>query len=59
MLNIGDIVQLKSGGPKMVIETMSNTDTLYCVWSTKNGEVQGGSFIPAIVKKVAMSSKRR
>lgn len=35
MFQIGDVVQLKSGGPKMTVESM-DTDGVKCVWFDKN-----------------------
>jgi uncharacterized protein YodC (DUF2158 family) len=33
----GDVVQLKSGGPRMTIQTL-NGDSATCVWFEKNKE---------------------
>lgn len=37
-MNKGDIVQLKSGGPKMTFGYMTNDDFAICYY-TKNGEI--------------------
>ena len=29
---VGDIVQLKSGGPRMTVESVEATNSLFCVW---------------------------
>jgi len=35
-LNPGDIVQLKSGGPHMTIQALSDARTVTCAWFTNN-----------------------
>ena len=35
-LNPGDIVQLKSGGPHMTIQALSDPRTVTCAWFTNN-----------------------
>jgi uncharacterized protein YodC (DUF2158 family) len=42
---VGDIVQLKSGGPLMTIESAQDDGTYWCVWfSSKGDETKGGAF---------------
>lgn len=36
MLKVGDLVQLKSGGPRMTVDTIKE-DKLWCVWFTVTG----------------------
>ena len=45
--NIGDTVQLKSGGPIMTVQSVQNDGSLWCVWfNTKDGahEIKGFAF---------------
>lgn len=44
--NTGDVVQLKSGGPLMTIESVKNNDTsgrptVYCTWFEKDEQKRG------------------
>lgn len=52
---IGDIVQLKSGGPKMVIQGIQNpnsdeTPIYSCCWFTATYECWADDFIEAILE---------
>jgi uncharacterized protein YodC (DUF2158 family) len=47
---IGDIVQLKSGGPKMTIEALSTT--VFCQWFNEKNELCDGHFQENTLKKV-------
>ncbi len=51
--NQGDIVQLKSGGPKMTVKTDSDSyDTdVYCQWFAGN-KLNAGSFSPETLIKI-------
>jgi uncharacterized protein YodC (DUF2158 family) len=41
----GDVVQLKSGGPKMTIESRSESqDRFRCVWFDNDGKEHGKEF---------------
>ncbi len=45
-LKIGDVVQLKSGGPQMTIDTIGETmyedyQSAWCTWFDKNTEQKG------------------
>ena len=33
-IKVGDIVKVKSGGPKMTVESITN-DTIFCKWFVK------------------------
>jgi uncharacterized protein YodC (DUF2158 family) len=49
----GDVVQLKSGGPKMTITNPRQTDgTVFCEWFDKDGDRQNGAFEPESLVKV-------
>jgi uncharacterized protein YodC (DUF2158 family) len=47
---IGDVVQLKSGGYKMTVEKIFNSN-VECVWFG-DGELNRGKFFKAILSKV-------
>jgi len=40
---VGDVVQLKSGGPKMTISEIQSNGNAWCQWFINN-EPKGGSF---------------
>lgn len=42
-MQTGDIVRLKSGGPKMTITALSD-DEISCTWFDRNGKRQSGAF---------------
>ena len=47
--NVGDVVQLKSGGPKMTIEAFDDfygTQRAICVWFDKT-ERKSDNFVPS------------
>lgn len=43
--NVGDVVQLKSGGPVMTVSEVDGTN-IWCIWFDKTDQ-KGGSFHPA------------
>jgi len=47
---IGDIVQLKSGSPKMTIESFDEDGRLYCTWFV-NDKQEYSYFIQDIIIK--------
>jgi len=55
----GDVVQLKSGGPVMTVETIdkdgvTGRDAVFCVWFEKVGnrqQVQRDAFSPVLLTK--------
>jgi len=56
---IGDIVQLKSGGPKMTVQKMDvyyGEDSIQCQWFSGT-KLQGGRFHPEILVKVEESDE--
>lgn len=51
-LKIGDVVQLKSGGPRMTIELIVDRDgTIYCVWFEKTDKKKA-SFSKEMLNKI-------
>lgn len=46
--DIGDVVRLKSGGPKMTILKLMD-DTISCQWFDRNGKVHTGNFQTAML----------
>ena len=41
---VGDIVILKSGGPKMTVEDVEAVDTIVCQWFVAGQKLEYGSF---------------
>ena len=58
--SVGDVVQLKSGGPKMTVTTISsgNRDDLYCKWFEGN-KVYEEIFPTNALIKVSEDEQRR
>lgn len=67
-LKIGDVVQLKSGGPLMTVEDVKGLEpnrlavlteesdfkpTVKCVWFTGNGELEENYFITIVLSRYA------
>ena len=48
---VGDIVQLKSGGPKMTIDIVLGDGELKCQWFAGD-ELQEARFDPAVIQLV-------
>ena len=51
--NVGDTVRLKSGGPRMTVESLEQfdgMDTVSCVWFDEKNEVQRQTFPADIVE---------
>jgi uncharacterized protein YodC (DUF2158 family) len=49
---VGDVVQLKSGGPKMTISSPgTNPGWWYCIWFDKDGKQKGNQFDPSTLTK--------
>lgn len=40
----GDVVQLKSGGPKMTVEKTTGVKMVHCVWFDKDGNEKKGQY---------------
>jgi uncharacterized protein YodC (DUF2158 family) len=47
----GDVVQLKSGGPKMTVSSEEQYGMTYCVWF-EGSKQQGANFNVETLKKV-------
>lgn len=47
--SVGDVVKLKSGGPKMTVVSVE-ADLVDCSWF-KNEELMHGSFVPDSLEK--------
>jgi uncharacterized protein YodC (DUF2158 family) len=46
---VGDVVQLKSGGPKMTVGEISSSTTVWCVWFVGDKK-DGGTFAVEVLK---------
>ena len=52
---VGDVVRLKSGGPKMTVDYFdSDTERALCVWF-KDGERKQDHFLPETLEKYERS----
>ncbi len=51
---VGDVVQLKSGGPKMTVSVIRSDDDgrVECAWFDDKGVERGGVYQPALLKMV-------
>jgi len=49
-MQIGDVVRLKSGGPKMTIVSLGEGEAVSCAWFDRNGKRHTESFALAIVE---------
>jgi uncharacterized protein YodC (DUF2158 family) len=47
----GDVVQLKSGGPKMTVNGSMANGSLHCVWFDKDLNVSNANFFSAALVK--------
>lgn len=52
-IKIGDVVQLKSGGPLLTVEELINDDSAMCVWFYSAPQ-QFHRFERAIIKLIAL-----
>ncbi|MDO8971624.1 MAG: DUF2158 domain-containing protein [Saprospiraceae bacterium] len=48
---IGEVVHLKSGGPKMTVENIAH-GKVFCQWFDENNNVQRAMFTPESLEKV-------
>lgn len=52
----GDVVVLKSGGPKMTVDDIDDIDgTVCCIWFEKNDQ-KSGKFKPVVLEKYTPSA---
>jgi uncharacterized protein YodC (DUF2158 family) len=51
-IKIGDVVMLKSGGPKMTVEFMVSDQMVKCVWFVGN-ELNRGEFKIVLLDRVS------
>lgn len=52
---IGDVVRMKSGGPRMTVSGEADGGALTCRWFNQDGrkfDVQHASFKPEVLEKV-------
>jgi len=47
---IGDIVQLKSGGPKMTVIEVREENEILCTWFDEKNKQEGGIFLSETLK---------
>jgi uncharacterized protein YodC (DUF2158 family) len=55
---VGDVVQMKSGGPTMTINAVNNNGELFCQWFDKDGALKTGHFQAAQLKKAESDDSR-
>lgn len=60
-MNPGDVVQLKSGGPIMTIESLTNdTQPMYvCIWFDKNDCLQSHHLPGIVIQKFNEGLKKK
>jgi uncharacterized protein YodC (DUF2158 family) len=53
-LKVGDVVELKSGGPKMTITRIDSDSAqfIWCRWFSADNKVNAQQFPPAALQKV-------
>lgn len=54
-LQLGDVVQLKSGSPKMTVESINEQKRVSCTWFSGD-EVRSSTFNPEMLKKYRLST---
>lgn len=47
---VGDVVQLKSGGPRMTVSFDAGKGTVHVIWFDNDEKVQGEEFLKSILK---------
>ncbi len=54
-LKIGDVVQLKSGGPEMTVEATGEAkpERWLCTWQDEHGNKRGAEFLDATLVQVS------
>ena len=51
--NVGDVVELKSGGPSLTVEQLDG-EFAWLAWFTKDGEYKEARIRAALLKRTAM-----
>ena len=53
----GDVVQLKSGGPKMTVESINEDGSCDCVWIDEkaDSEARSYAYFPEVLRKAPSS----
>ena len=51
-IKVGDVVELKSGSPKMTVKELVNSNTCDCVWY-ENGTWKSELIFAGILRKIA------
>lgn len=51
-ITIGDIVELKSGGPAMTVNRIQTISMYWCIWFDKDNKLQEAYFKPSLLKRV-------
>lgn len=46
----GDLVRLKSGGPKMTVRDSLKDGKILCAWFDRNGKLHSEPFAPALIE---------
>ena len=49
-LNVGDVVELNSGGPKMTVVSIQQGGDARCTWLTPDGKQESGVFPQAALR---------
>jgi uncharacterized protein YodC (DUF2158 family) len=49
---VGDVVELKSGGPKMTVARLDGDNKIWCNWFGDDGKLVGKTFFAETVKLV-------
>jgi uncharacterized protein YodC (DUF2158 family) len=51
MFKVGDVVQLKSGGPLMTVSSPSDGGKVFCEWFNRDWESRADKFHPDCLKR--------
>lgn len=52
VLDPGDVVQFKSGGPQLVVECATASDYVICQWFDRYGHTKRQEFPTVLLKRV-------
>lgn len=53
---IGEVVVLKSGGPKLTVSAINSDQTIVCCWFDRNEILHYANFVAIVLKKIESSS---